>query len=220
MKDGTVYRNLYYPTSWEDVSHLLDLNIKSIFFLYKNKDNTFKRFELQCSDIDVIDIGEGTSNSFFCYYDDDYNCYTINYDNMGDEANHNHTDNYVPILKEIHELVDKFFEDRIEKLEIDESYKDTIHSNVVAMVMGYLETFYEEIDIDENIKDEALYTEFFIVTVIMADYMTEKIEQDPNLMMRDILGIIPEFSDYLCANRNKVIIEAEEEADKPKEPDV
>lgn len=207
MKDGTIYRNLYYPSIWFDIVDAVDSGTVSLLFNFRNEDGSFDDLELMCSDISNIELGEKRSaaNDLFLYYSEELDRHVVSHE---DDACDFYEDGEYPCdrhLYEAYEFFEDFYGDVLDKYEnIPKEDKDVILDNILAISIGYLDATNDFED--PEITAEGIILQAYIVAAMMVAFADKYLEDDYKFLMRDHLSIIPAFSKFFEENEGKLKI--------------
>ena len=202
MADGTVYRNLYYGQDWEELSYYSESNAPTILFYVKSK-GAFKELELQTEEITEINRGGETCSRFSMYYSPAYKRVVVANDELEDEWWEDDFP-YHPKLIEVNDIAEQIFEEVLVKYKIDEDERFMIIDNLIAIVLGYMET---TMGLD-NIEPPAVFAHGYVIALLTAAYACDKIESDEGYkyLLKDVAAIVPEVSEYIEARKDKINI--------------
>lgn len=205
MTDGTVYRNLYYGSDWEDLSFYSESNVPSILFYYR-KGPEFKELELKTEEITDISLGDGDAQSEYFLYHDEQSGHTLLGKDLEDDDSMFEGDlPYDSRLEPISCFIENLMTNLLDKYK-DISYSDgfMILDNVVATVLGYLETV---LDLnDHNLSDEDIMIKGTTISVLAAIFAGEKLESEDGResLLKDIYSIVSDFTKFVEENHDRV----------------
>lgn len=204
MTDGTVYRNLYYGSDWEDLSFYSESNVPSILFYYR-KGQEFKELELKTEEITDIALGDGDAQSEYLLYHDEQSGHTLLSKDLEDDFMFEGDMPYDPRLEPISCFIEDLMSNLMDKYE-DISYGDgfMIVDNIVATVLGYLETV---LDLnDHNLSDEDIMIKGTTVSVLAVIFAGEQLESADGRksLLKDIYSIVADFTKFVEENHDRV----------------
>lgn len=204
LRNGTIYYNLYYNQTWEDLELLSESNVPTILFYLKKK-GRFEELELETETITNIMLDkDNDENRYGVFYDPEYNRLVLANDEFGEDYDGRA---FHPKLEEINYFLEDLFSQILNDYsELDDQTQSMILDNMIAIVLGYLEAAYD-LD-DEKTSMDDIFTKGYIISILASSFICETLESEEGYkqLLKDTTQLVPIFSKYIEENQAKIKI--------------